>query len=426
VVKVRGDRTYVNPPYGEKAWEEAFWPRVAETATDDGGRFQIARLYDGLFELNVVDPRSPNWRTDLPAEMVGSAVWKLVLQVHSGTEDLLIRLDPAELRRAVLEGTVTDALSGEPLQEFSVFLQPLDRGRVRSGQVAPGGQFHQAQGAFHLEGIEPGRWQAHVWADGYADGRSDDLELREGEQRVDLTVLPERSLHMRIVDQDREPVFGAYCKFEDARGNLELKSQPKGEDTIGMTDKSGELVAYGLPADRITIVLTVPLVRGAAVGRQEVRLAADLRVQPEGVQEFAIERRHVRCLVLSLHEMDAPPETTVYDTDDEASKQTLYPLIEKDLMRSIGTPLTVMVTAADGALVDTARCAPNPEIPKAWRVTSSVCDSEGEPASWLAVALPTSESKVAIVAEGYQPVTLDLPGGDDHLKRFVILRPAGP
>jgi hypothetical protein len=124
--------------------------------------------------------------------------------------------------------------------------------------------------------------------------------------------------------------------------------------------------------------------------------------------------------------MDAPPETTVYDTDDEASKQTLYPLIEKDLMRSIGIPLTVMVTAADGALVDTARCAPNPEIPKAWRVTSSVCDSEGEPASWLAVALPASESKVAIVAEGYQPVTLDLPGGDDHLNRFVILRPAGP
>lgn len=355
--------------------------------------------------------------------MFGAADWKHVQQVRSGTEDLLIRLDPAQLRRAVVEGTVTDALSGQPLQEFSVFMKALDPKRVRLGPM-PGGQFDDEHGAFHVEGLEPGRWQAHVWADGYAPGRSGELELREGEQRVDLTVLPERSLHMRIVDQDREPVYGAYVKFEDARGELELESQPKGEGTIGMTDKAGELLAYGLPADRITIVLTVPLVRGAAVGRQTVRVTADLRVQPEGVLEFSIERRHVRCLVLSLHEMDAPPETTVYDTDDEASTQVLHPLIEQDLMRSIGRPLTVTVTAADGTLVDTARCAPNTEIGNAWRVTSSVCDSAGEPTSWLAVALPASESKVAIVAEGYQPVILDLPGGEDHLKRYVILRPA--
>jgi len=54
-----------------------------------------------------------------------------------------------------------------------------------------------------------------------------------------------------------------------------------------------------------------------------------------------------------------------------------------------------------------------------------VCSSEGEPTSWLAVALPAGASRAAIAAEGYEPVTLELPAGDGHLRRLVILRKTG-
>jgi hypothetical protein len=168
----------------------------------------------------------------------------------------------------------------------------------------------------------------------------------------------------------------------------------------------------------------VPLVPGTGVATRRLRFPLDLRAQPEGVQELRIERTRTRCLVVSLLEGDVEAAGTVYDGDagDTPELKALQPLIEQGRLVSVSRPIVVTVTTADGTLVDTARCEPSGHDSKAWRVSSSVCSSEGEPTSWLAVALPAGASRAAIVADGCEPVTLELPAGDEHVRRMVILR----
>jgi len=406
-VSVRGDRRIETRRFSGLPWEDWFWVGSARSDTD--GRFRLERLYDGNFELAVEDPRHEGLRH--------------TQSVRSGVEDLLVRLDSAALRRAVLTGRVFDALSGAPLDDFHVWLEPLEPERRFVGTRVPVGRFQDAAGTFRMEGIEPGRWRPAVDAEGYARSTGAELELREGEQQVEIAIRPARTLRLRVVDQDGAPVRHVFVSFEDSRGErIDLQAQPVGDGTIGMSDKAGELTAHGLPADLVTVVLRVPLVPGAQVATRHLRIPVDLRVQPEGVQELAIERRSQRCLVLSLHETAATLATSVFDTDDDAATDVLKPLVEGDALHSVERPITVTVTDAAGSVVDTAHCAPNPGVAGAWRVTSSVCDSEGEPTSWLATALPAGASTAVIAAEGYESVTLELPAGEGHLKRLVLLR----
>jgi protocatechuate 3,4-dioxygenase beta subunit len=407
-VSVRGDRSIETTRLDGLSWEDWFW--VGKTRSDADGRFRLERLYDGLFELAVEDPRHRGLRH--------------TQRLHSGAEDLLIRLDSAVLRRAVLTGQVYDALSGAPVDDFHVWLEPLDPERRFPGTRVPVERFQGTQGAFRMEGIEPGRWRPTADAEGYARTAGPELELREGEQQVEIGIRPARTLRLRVIDQDGAPVRGIFVSFEDSRGErIDLQAQPVGDGTIGMSDKAGELTAHELPAELVTVVLRVPLVPGAEVGARNLRFPVDLRAQPEGVQELAIERTRARCLVLSLHETNATAGASVFDADDPAATEALRPLIEKDALRSIERPISVTVTDAAGSVVDTAHCAPNPGVDGAWRVTSSVCDSEGEPASWLAAALPAGASTAVIAAEGYETVTLELPAGERHLQRLVLLRP---
>ena len=410
-VTVRGDRVLTNWPWTDRSWEEFVFPRTGYTTSDAEGRFRIDRLYDGEFALTVADSRSP----DLEAR----------LTVRSGVEDLLVRLDPAALRRAVVHGTVRDGTTGAPVTKFEIMIVPDDPERIRSGMPVKDWDFDDAGGAFVIEGFEPGRWALFANAAGYAQAAVHGLELRDGEQSVDVALLPARTLHLRLVDQDREPVPNAYLHFEDGSGQrIELREQPLGKNSIGMTDSGGEVTAKGLPAGQITLVVKVPLAPDPAVGTHVVRLPVDLRAPLEGVQEFVVERPNVRCLVLGLAETDEPPPVTIFDTDDEAAEEALRPLAESEALKSIERPIVVTVRDAEGAVVDTARCAPNPAVPGGWIVSSSVCSSDGEPTSWLAAALPASTSTVQIAAEGYEPVTLTLPAGEGHLKRYVILRRA--
>jgi uncharacterized GH25 family protein len=410
-VTVRGDRRVAPAGRSSLAWEDWFWPRVSWTQTDAEGRFRLERLYDGLFELAVEDPRHEGLRH--------------TESLRSGTEDVLVRLDPDALRGAVLTGRVSDALSGAPLDDFLLWLEPLDPGRRVAGTHIPFQRFEHAQGAFRLEGIEPGRWRPTADSEGYARTSGPELELREGEQSVELAIRPARTLRLRVIDQDGAPVRGVFVSFEDSRGErIDLQAQPVGDGTIGMSDKIGELTAHGLPADLVTVVLRVPLVPGTDVATRRERFPLDLRTQPEGVQELRIERKRARCLVVSLLEGDVEAAGTVYDGDagDTPELKALQPLLEQGRLVSVSRPIVVTVTAADGTLVDTARCEPSGHDPQAWRVSSSVCSSEGEPASWLAVALPAGASRATIVAEGHEPVTLELPAGDEHVRRMVVLR----
>lgn len=414
-VEVHGDRSIATGEYFGVPWEDWFWPRVSSTVSDADGRFHLARLYDGQFELIVEDPRHPGL--------------KHKQSLRSGVDDLLIRLDPALLRRSVIRGSVRDAVTGAPIDDFGVWLAPRDGPASPRGTPMTGDSFADAAGLFVLEGLDAGHWTLMARADDYANTTIDDLELHDGEQQLEVLMQPARSLHFRVVDREGEPVARAFVHFEDGRGQrIQLTEQPQGENTLGMTDRSGELTAHGLPADRISIVLKVRLVPDSQVGSKTVRIPIDLRVQPEGLQVYTVDQPHARCLVLAFNETAAAVSATVFDVDDPSTIETLKPLSEKDELKSVAAPITVTVTDADGATIDTARCAPNPQLTGGWSVSSSVCSSEGEPTSWLAVALPAGPSRVTIEAVDREPVTLDLPAGgrDDHLSRLVLLRPKSP
>ena len=103
-----------------------------------------------------------------------------------------ICFDPGQLatmsltvsRGVVLAGTVVDA-SGQPLEDVEV---KTDSASPWLGNLDVRQSTTDAAGHFKLKGIGPGAQELTATLDGWRDGSSGELELEDGDQRVDLRI----------------------------------------------------------------------------------------------------------------------------------------------------------------------------------------------------------------------------------------------
>lgn len=106
-----------------------------------------------------------------------------------------------------VSGTVTNALSGEPIPKAHITLERQPGSRY--------GALSTAEGKFAIAGLPPGMYQATVERTGYlqaigASGSSmEALELKAGPAKVDLKLVPQAVISGRVVNAKGEPVENA-------------------------------------------------------------------------------------------------------------------------------------------------------------------------------------------------------------------------
>jgi hypothetical protein len=246
-------------------WENQF-PGQFMVRSDEGGRFVIDGLYDGLFEVTA-------WHPDDDALSV-------MVPAAPGTADLVLVLDPDPAWGVTLGGHVRDALSYQPVTEFRVYpMLPQPGGGMISSPRSQ--DFKDAEGAWRITGLKPEPMVLTVSAEGYAPWSDALREYTLGEQTVDVFLSPERSLSLRVVDTQRRPLPGVWVSFRD-RDNTSLSVQhgPHSRTSSLTTDEHGLVNAHGLPAANIVIELKRTWLSSPQSS------TFDLRLEPHGVHEL--------------------------------------------------------------------------------------------------------------------------------------------
>lgn len=242
---VRGDVTRALDVF--PTWESLVLG-LTRTHTDAAGRFRCDGLYDGHFELAVVFEHEGVERRQ---------AWRL----RSGDEDLELVLDPARCEDLVFEGRVRDALTGEPVRDFTLVVLAQKEGAEGNAGTfnsAPR-QFRSEDGRFRLGGLAPMRASLFVRAPGYRDQGIPPLPRAPGRHEIDVELSPIRSVALRVVDSSGAPLVGASLMVFDAEGQpIWLAVGSSGFSASIPTDAAGEAILQNLPAGRIRIDVHLP------------------------------------------------------------------------------------------------------------------------------------------------------------------------
>jgi RNA polymerase sigma factor (sigma-70 family) len=309
------------------AWETLFSGANA-TVTDKQGRFRFGQLYDGMFELRVAEP-----------EGQGTAA---VVVAESGSEDLRIVLDSSRPAGVTLVGTVSDALTGRPMERFSIIpMIPSGAG----GMTGDDYSFESAEGSFRIAGLPPGTIEPLVRAPGYAEQHLPTRDDAAGEHRLDLQLSAERVLRLRVVDEDHEPV-SARLSFLDERGSpLMVKSAANMGTTLLETDAQGEAIAMGLPAARVTVHVK----QGWFGGGQ--KYAFDLLHEVRGTQVLVYGDDGKATVMVFFFGSSEAAAVEPAGTSLQDSMQSLQKRIEAGTVYPLAAAITVRARTADGRVV---------------------------------------------------------------------------
>ncbi|MSR63729.1 MAG: sigma-70 family RNA polymerase sigma factor, partial [Planctomycetes bacterium] len=203
LVHVEGERVidYDGVDFGEKTTIE--WATGAnEARSDEDGRFRLSSLYAGRFQVRVSPADEPRLWTELVTD--------------AGREDLEIVLDRAQLERVVFSGRVFDALTRQPLRQFTVTPMRYEEGSGRGNNHAFG---PEAAGSFRLAGYEAARYGLDVQAVGYAPWKGEPREFLEGETAFEIALAPACAVEVVVRDAKGQPLnWSAQVKFYDLDG----------------------------------------------------------------------------------------------------------------------------------------------------------------------------------------------------------------
>ncbi len=201
-------------------------------STDAEGVFSFGSLGEGEYELHV-NPRGAKGSQPL-ASSEPERFFLALNEVRSGVE---VRLRSA----AQLTGTVRDE-SGAPIEGARVTCMRSDEADVKPERTRS-----EAGGSFRITGLSVGEHSVFVSAPGYADSRSDGVQVVVGEG-APLDVRLERGVSVTLVLTDPSGAFvsGASARLvrtdapsaEAIEPNRAMRALLSGKAT---TDASGEL-----------------------------------------------------------------------------------------------------------------------------------------------------------------------------------------
>jgi len=190
----------------------------------------------------------------------------LVAEVELGGPEGAPFVDAAMAGAVVLSGTVTSGLT-----------QKAVAGAVVSAEFVYTTLDTKADdaGAFRLEGLSPGPVRLIIKADGFANQRRE-LEAAEGAGPQAIVLEPERIVHLRITDEDHQPIAGA---------GVEMLDEPARDYRHLLTDEQGKAVVRGLrfAAPRLLVRLNHEHYVSSSDFDRVIDLPADVNASTHGL-----------------------------------------------------------------------------------------------------------------------------------------------
>jgi len=198
--------------------------------TADGGKGDViaAATTDAMgdFVVNSPDPiQGDVWVTLSKAQFAD-----LVREVPVGESDTPPFLGEVLEGNLAITGRVTDALTEQPVASAAVVLRT--HGPDRKERT-------DDQGRFRLTGVAPGEGELVIETGGYGREQRKIPKLQDSSQ-LNVTLKPERILHLTIVDDLDRPIRGV---------TMECADQPRGDFRTMMTDESGATTLKGIHFD---------------------------------------------------------------------------------------------------------------------------------------------------------------------------------
>ena len=394
IVEIEGDRIV---DYGRMfmrptpTWERRH--RVNSTRTDAEGSFRLDRLYAGSFRVTATDPDEPTLQA--------------VATVDSGIEDLELTLDPNAVQGVTLVGRVTDAITGEAVSRFEVYPWSMDPGWVDTSGMS----FIDEDGNYEVGGLVPASIRVWFDGDGYCRTMIPARDYAPGKHQLDALLFPKRTLDLRVVDPDGGPFAGVYIWFEDESGeNIYYDSVAGGWNWTHRLDPNGEAKLSNLPAALLTFVV------GGTLGAEPARFEVDLRIQPEGVQQFVVDARRPAHLDLFLMGTTSAPELGQVREVDGAEDMRKLLEERKDVWMLDAPSFEIIVRDATGEVG--ARVTATTEDAREWMVHVAEGDTgftSNAYAPQVQFAVPRDAIDIEVTAEGHRPFTFRL--REDEISR---------
>ncbi len=166
------------------------------------------------------------------------------------------QLQGQDVPKGVVEGTVVNEVTGEPVRRASVMLTGQVAGRTQETAIAQ----TQADGQFRFEGLAPGNYYVTANKSGFlaTQGRGgvSPIQLTAGAQKTGLTLklTPQSIISGSVFDEEGDPVQGAQVQvFQRRKAAGKLRWQPVNG---GTTNDRGEYRLPGLAAGEYAVSAT--------------------------------------------------------------------------------------------------------------------------------------------------------------------------
>ncbi|MFT5198805.1 MAG: RNA polymerase sigma factor (sigma-70 family) [Planctomycetota bacterium] len=226
-IRIEGDRKNPTETYGGRL-ERYF--SLGQTRSDAEGHFQFGGLWSGMFELTAhIDTKASVTLTE--AAQSGGKPIKMVYRKEQGAEvKLFVR--------------ATDALTGEALSEY--YVRRVSDGRGKPMPTEPWGD------GYRVNGLVEGTYGIDVAPEGYVTHEVAPKTYTPGEHHLNVELLPERSLMVRVLEQDGTVITGGQVRGTDEFGNV-LLFQSGHSKSSRLTYYQEIAHLHGLPACRVTL-----------------------------------------------------------------------------------------------------------------------------------------------------------------------------
>lgn len=204
-----------------------------EVTTDQDGRWQINRMAEEMLRRIYGSARDTNY---VDAGLVFAGRDK---KVESQLRD---RTHIFQLGRAVVtRGVVVDS-SGNPISGAKVLVGGVGNSTRREGKTAD-------DGTFAVAGCPPGKQMVSAEAAGYAVTTLT-TELANGSEPLHLTLRPGKTLQLRVVDPDENPVSKATIWY-DTISRFSDQTSPVQADVNFKTDDDGRAIWTNAPEGQL-------------------------------------------------------------------------------------------------------------------------------------------------------------------------------
>ena len=221
----------------------------------DGHRMTDTADAEGHFKLTGLDAGK------VTLEVEAEGFIQADLDVQAGATDVSIALQHS----CSLSGIVVSTADGEPVHEFRAALKPAGGifdpsdplGIEKRMTSMRNSQAFKARedGTFTLDGLEPGRYDLTVHAEGFGDTTIEDLELGADGRRGQVVMLPPEALVTGQVVSKRTglPIEGADVSPAKGSAIEQMFEGMMGKGPRATTDDEGHFTMRGLDARPVSL-----------------------------------------------------------------------------------------------------------------------------------------------------------------------------